>query len=132
MNRRSFLVSGAGAAELVASSDVLEYLAPSADAGQPGPKDSHKPEALLHARKEGAYVRAESQGKTVRWSIGNGLVERLIKFSPSHGLYTEKLENAISHTNFVKAPSSSSRQTPPVFGVQFLVLSPTLTSLLLT
>jgi alpha-galactosidase len=53
-----------------------------------------------------AYVRTEASGETKSWSIGNGFVERTLKFSPARGLHTEAFRHKVSGTDFLMKDQS--------------------------
>jgi len=107
MNRRSFLVRGTAAFGLAVPGKVFE----STEAPGEGDRPSNvagKPQADSPAENSmaAAYVRAEASGDTKSWLIGNGLVERTLKFSPARGLYTETFRHKVSGTDFLMRDES--------------------------
>ena len=56
--------------------------------------------ALGNTQSEPTYVRAGSDEKS--WTIGNGLIEREIRFDPRAGLYTSKWLHKVTGTDFMK------------------------------
>jgi alpha-galactosidase len=56
---------------------------------------------------EPAYVRAGPEGKS--WTIGNGLVEREVRFEAQTGLYTASWRNKLTGTDFMKGAQPQKR-----------------------
>lgn len=56
--------------------------------------------SLCAAENEPAYVHASADGKS--WSVGNGLVERDVRYHPAHGLYSERWIHKLTGTNFLR------------------------------
>ena len=101
MNRRCFLTRGAAALGLAAPGNVFRYGSFTGRADEPGPVAGAPSEVPAEAFREPAYVRTETSGETTSWSLGNGLLERSLKFSPAHGLYTETFRHKVSGTDFL-------------------------------
>jgi alpha-galactosidase len=55
---------------------------------------------IVPARSNSCYIRAGADGKT--WTIGNGLVEREIRFDPKIGLYTASWKHKVTGTDFMQ------------------------------
>ncbi len=64
--------------------------------------------SLCGAENEPAYVRAAADGKS--WSVGNGLVEREIRYNSSHGLYSERWIHKLTGTNFLREKLPANRE----------------------
>ncbi len=71
------------------------------------------------AESDPAYVHASPDGR--QWQIGNGLVEREIRYSPMHGLYTENWVHKVTGTNFLreKLPADAKWKTESMWRVEF-------------
>ena len=46
-----------------------------------------------------AYVRSNSEGRS--WELGNAFVQRVIRFDPTLGLYTDKWRHKVTGTDFI-------------------------------
>jgi alpha-galactosidase len=57
-----------------------------------------------------AYVRASPDGRT--WTIGNGLVERVVRYDPAIGLHTASWVHKPTGTDFVKHAREGKRWGP--------------------
>ncbi len=102
MNRRNFLVQGTTVVGLAIPGKDFKCIAdPSQDDDQERP-DSVEANVLPEEFMEPAYVRTETSGDIRSWFIGNGLIERTLRFSSPHGLYTESFRNKVSGTNFLQ------------------------------
>ena len=102
MNRRNFLVGGTAALGLAVPGKSLK------STGTPGERDQSSnavgdSDAGFPAENftAPAYVRAEATGEKKSWAIGNGLVERTLKFSPERGLRTATFQHKVSGTDFL-------------------------------
>jgi alpha-galactosidase len=113
MNRRSFLVGGTAVLGLAVPGKSLK------STGTPGERDQTfnavgDSEAGFPAENftAPAYVRPEPSGETKSWSIGNGLVERTLKFSPERGLYTAAFRHKVSGTDFLMKDRAGTHAGP--------------------
>ncbi len=107
MNRRSFLVRGTAALGLAVPGRGFKSADGPGERDQAssavGDADARFPAENFTAP---AYVRAEASGETKSWAIGNGLVERTLKFSPARGLYTATFRHKVSGTDFLMKDES--------------------------
>ncbi len=55
---------------------------------------------VVFGQSESSYVRAGSDGRS--WTIGNGLVEREIRYDPKAGLYTAHWKHNVTGTDFMQ------------------------------
>jgi alpha-galactosidase len=107
MNRRSFLVRGTAALGLAVPDKGFKSMEASRERDHPsnavGDSEADSPAENFAAP---AYVRTGGSGETQSWSIGNGFVERTLKFSPARGLYTEAFRHKASGTDFLMKDES--------------------------
>jgi len=61
----------------------------------------------MPAQDERAYIRTGSDGKS--WTIGNGLVERGIRFEPQAGLYTASWRHKLTGRDFMENAQAGRR-----------------------
>ncbi len=75
--------------------------------------------SLCAAENEPAYVHAGADGRS--WSIGNCLVEREIRYSPMHGLYTDRWIHKVTGTDFLreKLPADREWKTAGAWRLEF-------------
>ena len=62
------------------------------------------------AQSESSYIRAGSDGKS--WIIGNGLVEREVRFDPKVGLYTAHWKHNVTGTDFMQRAQAARNWGP--------------------
>ena len=107
MNRRSFLVGGTAAVGLVVQGRVFESTEARSEevhvSNTVGNSQADSPTENFAAP---AYVRTEASGETKSWAIGNGFIERTLKFSPARGLYTATFQHKVSGTDFLMKDES--------------------------
>jgi alpha-galactosidase len=101
MNRRYFLTRGAAAAGLAVPGNVFRHPRFTGHADAPGSVAGTQPDVFAEAFREPSYVRTETSGEATSWSIGNGLLERTLQYSPAHGLFTETFRHKLSGTDFL-------------------------------
>jgi alpha-galactosidase len=107
MNRRSFLVRGTAAFGLAVPGRVFESTEAPGEGDRPSNAvGNSQANSLSENFSAPAYVRAETSGETKSWLIGNGLVERTLKFSPARGLFTETFRHKVSGTDFLMKDKS--------------------------
>ncbi len=97
MDRRSFLIDGVATTALLGSETVFRSHASVATATTP-PAAANLAEVRAEAFSEPAYVTSG----LLEWTIGNGLVDRVLKYSAESGLYTERWSHKVTGTNFVQ------------------------------
>jgi alpha-galactosidase len=75
--------------------------------------------SLLAAQTGSAYVQAGPDRRS--WKIGNGLVEREVRYSPHHGLYTESWVHKLTGTDFLrqKLPSAQPWKRDSQWRIEF-------------
>jgi alpha-galactosidase len=101
MNRRSFLVRGTAAIGLAVPGRVLESTQAPRESFHASNGVDYSANSPAENLTAGAYVRTEAEGETKSWSIGNGLVERTLNFSPARGLFTETFRHKVSGRDFL-------------------------------
>lgn len=102
MNRRSFLLTGtAGLATFESwfGSPVERFPLQAND-------DENE---IFRSALEPAYIKNDPEQRW-RWLIGNGLVERVVRFSDHQGLYTESWRHKLTGTDFLMRPASLPQQ----------------------
>ncbi len=98
MNRRRFLARGTIATGLA---DCLRRRGAASVADGPDQVTSTPSELSNEALSKPAYARTETSAETASWFIGNGLLERIVKFSSARGLYTQAFRHKVSGTEFL-------------------------------
>jgi len=98
MDRRSFVTKGIAATALLGSETVFRSRVVVAAAEAAPRAVGNSVEVPAEAFSEPAYVRSGS----LTWSIGNGLVERVLKYSSENGLHTESWIHKVTGTNFLQ------------------------------
>jgi alpha-galactosidase len=102
MNRRSFLVRGTAAFGLAVPEKGIKSMEARPERDHPSHiADDSELNSLAESFTAPAYVRTEASGETKSWSIGNGFIERMLKFSPARGLYTATFQHKVSGTDFL-------------------------------
>jgi alpha-galactosidase len=107
MNRRSFLVRGTAALGLAVPGKDFKSMATLHE----GDQASHavgdsEAKSMAETFTAPAYVHSEASGETKSWAIGNGFIDRTIKFSPARGLYTAAFQHKVSGTDFLMKDES--------------------------
>jgi alpha-galactosidase len=110
MNRRSFLVRGTAAFGLAVPGRVFESTETPTEGDQSsnavGDSQANPPAENFTAP---AYVHTGASGETKSWTIGNGFIERTIRFSPARGIFTETFQLKVSGTDFLMKDHSGIR-----------------------
>ena len=65
---------------------------------------------IASGQSESSYIRAGSDGRS--WTIGNGLVEREVRFDPKVGLYTAHWKHNVTGTDFMQRARVGSNWGP--------------------
>jgi alpha-galactosidase len=69
------------------------------------------------AAENPAFIRTGADGQS--WTVGNELVQRALRFSPGHGLFTDSWKHRLTGTDFMRQPFTAAPNTEPHPGNEF-------------